>query len=65
MQMKIFIRTFSSAVDAQMFNSVLNTKWPELIKPMTGARFRILYSEVLQTFLRLYGSSLTTRHKKK
>lgn len=45
MQMKIFIRTFSSAVDAQMFNSVLNTKWPELIKPMTGARFRLLYSE--------------------
>ena len=45
MQIKIFIRTFRSAVDAQMFNSVLHTKWPELIKPMKGARFRLVYNE--------------------
>ena len=45
MQMKIFIRTFTTAVDAQMFNSVLHTKWPELIGSIKGARFRLLYDE--------------------
>ncbi len=49
MQIKIFIRTFRSAVDAQMFNSVLHTKWPELIKPMIGARFRLVYNESTPT----------------
>ena len=49
MQIKIFIRTFRSAVDAQMFNSVLHPKWPELIKPMTGARFRLVYNESTPT----------------
>ena len=45
MQMKIFIRTFTTPVDAQMFNSVLHTKWPDLIASTKGARFRLLYDE--------------------
>jgi hypothetical protein len=45
MQIKTFVRTFTSAVDAQMFNSVLHTKWPELIKPIKGARFRLVNNE--------------------
>ncbi len=45
MQMKIFIRTFTTPVDAQMFNSVLHTKWPDLIASTEGARFRLLYDE--------------------
>jgi hypothetical protein len=42
MQMKIYIRTFTTPVDAQMFNSVFHTKWPEIIASIEGARFRLL-----------------------
>jgi hypothetical protein len=42
MQMKIYIRTFTTPVDAQMFNSVLHTKWPDMIASIEGARFRLL-----------------------
>ena len=45
MQMKIYIRTFTTPVDAQMFNSVLHTKWPDMIASIKGARFRLLYNE--------------------
>ena len=45
MQMKIYIRTFTTQVDAQMFNSVLHTKWPDMIASIEGARFRLLYNE--------------------
>ena len=42
MRIKIFIRTFTSVEDAEMFNSVLHTKWPILIKGIKGARFRLV-----------------------
>jgi hypothetical protein len=32
MRIKIFVRTFTSVEDAEMFNSVLHTKWPMLQK---------------------------------
>jgi len=41
MRIKIFIRTFTSVEDAEMFNSVLHTKWPILIEGIKGARFRL------------------------
>jgi len=45
MQMKIYIRTFTTPVDAQMFNSVLHTKWPDMIASIAWARFRLLHNE--------------------
>ncbi|MDA8891762.1 hypothetical protein N9I81_02905 [Planktomarina temperata] len=43
MKIKIFIRTFTTAEDAEMFNSVLHTKWPTLLGGKSGARFRLLF----------------------
>ena len=43
MKIKIFIRTFTTAEDAEMFNSVLHTKWPTLLEGKSGARFRLLF----------------------
>lgn len=43
MNIKIFIRTFTTPEDAEMFNSVLHTKWPTLLKGKNGARFRLLF----------------------
>ena len=43
MRIKIFIRTFTTAEDAEMFNSVLHTKWPTLLEGKSGARFRLLF----------------------
>ena len=42
MRIKILIRTFTSVEDAEMFNSVLHTKWPILLKGITGAGFRLV-----------------------
>ena len=43
MIIKIFIRTFTTAEDAEMFNSVLHTKWPSLLDGKSGARFRLVF----------------------
>ena len=43
MKIKIFIRTFTTAEDAEMFNSVLHTKWPTLLEGKSGARFSLLF----------------------
>ena len=43
MKIKIFIRTFTTAEDAEMFNSVLHTKWPTLLEGKSGARFKLLF----------------------
>jgi hypothetical protein len=43
MIIKIFIRTFTTAEDAEMFNSVLHTKWPTLLDGKGGARFRLVF----------------------
>ena len=43
MIIKIFIRTFTTAEDAEMFNSVLHTKWPTLLEGKSGARFRLIF----------------------
>tara|TARA_B100000497_G_scaffold70597_1_gene79370 strand:- start:51 stop:257 length:207 start_codon:yes stop_codon:yes gene_type:complete len=47
--MEIYIRAFTTPVDARMFNSVLHTKWPEMIASIEGARFRLLYNESTPT----------------
>ena len=49
MQMKIYICIFTTPVDAQMFNSVFHTKWPEMIASIEGARFRLLQNESTPT----------------
>ena len=43
MKIKIFFRTFTTAEDAEMFNSVLHTKWPTLLEGKSGAKFRLLF----------------------
>ncbi len=36
---KIFIRTFPSTEDCELFESILQTRWPELLKDTKGVRF--------------------------
>ena len=42
MFMKIFIRTFPSAEECELFESILQTKWPDLLNSAQGVRFRAL-----------------------
>ena len=37
---KIFIRTFPSAEECELFESILQTKWPELLKDTEGVTFQ-------------------------
>lgn len=37
---KIFIRTFPSAEECELFESILQTKWPELLKDRQGITFQ-------------------------
>jgi hypothetical protein len=37
---KIFIRTFPSAEECELFESILQTKWPELLKGTSGVKFQ-------------------------
>lgn len=39
MYCKIFIRTFPSTEECELFESILQTKWPELIKNVPGVTF--------------------------
>ena len=39
MHCKIFIRTFPSTEECDLFESILQTKWPELIKTVPGVNF--------------------------
>ncbi len=39
MYCKIFIRTFPSTEECDLFESILQTKWPELIKDVPGVTF--------------------------
>ena len=37
---KIFIRTFPSAEECELFESILQTKWPELLKGTSNVKFQ-------------------------
>ena len=37
---KIFIRTFPSAEECELFESILQTKWPELLKDTSDVKFQ-------------------------
>ena len=37
---KIFIRTFPSAEECELFESILQTKWPDLLKDAKGVTFQ-------------------------
>ena len=39
MYTKIFIRTFPSTEECELFESILQTRWPELIGKAAGVRF--------------------------
>ena len=39
MYTKIFIRTFPSTEECELFESILQTRWPDLIKKASGVRF--------------------------
>ena len=39
---KIFIRTFPSAEECELFESILQTKWPELLKDTSGVKFQAI-----------------------
>ncbi|CAI8198600.1 MAG: Uncharacterised protein [SAR116 cluster bacterium] len=37
---KIFIRTFPSAEECELFESILQTKWPDLLKDTSNVKFQ-------------------------
>ena len=37
---KIFIRTFPSVEECELFESILQTKWPDLLKDLKGISFQ-------------------------
>ena len=37
---KIFIRTFPSAEECELFESILQTKWPDLLRDTEGVTFQ-------------------------
>ena len=39
---KIFVRTFPSIEDCELFESILETKWPNLLQTVKGVRFRAM-----------------------
>lgn len=42
MLIKIFVRTFPSTEDCELFESILETRWPKLIQQVKGVRFRAI-----------------------
>ena len=42
MLIKIFVRTFSSTEDCELFESILETRWPSLLQQVKGVRFRAM-----------------------
>ncbi len=40
MIIKIFVRTFPTKEDCELFESILETKWPNLLQNIKGVRFR-------------------------
>ena len=42
MLIKIFVRTFASTEDCELFESILETRWPNLLQQVKGVRFRAM-----------------------
>ena len=42
MLIKIFVRTFPSTEDCELFESILETRWPNLLQKVKGVRFRAM-----------------------
>ena len=42
MIIKIFVRTFPSKEDCELFESMFETKWPNLLQNIKGVRFRAI-----------------------
>ena len=42
MLIKIFVRTFPSTEDCELFESILETRWPKLLQQVKGVRFRAI-----------------------
>ena len=45
MIIKVFIRTFPSAEECELFESILQTKWPGLLENIPNVRFRAIKNE--------------------
>ena len=42
MLIKIFVRTFPYSEDCELFESILETRWPNLLQEVKGVRFRAM-----------------------
>ena len=42
MLIKIFVWTFPSSEDCELFESILETRWPNLLQEVKGVRFRAM-----------------------
>ena len=42
MLIKVFIRTFPSTEECELFESILKTRWPELLQKVPSVRFRAI-----------------------
>ena len=45
MIIKIFIRTFPSAEECELFESILQTRWPSLLENIPNVRFRAIKND--------------------
>ena len=45
MIIKIFIRTFPSAEECELFESILQTRWPNLLESIPNVRFRAIKND--------------------
>ena len=45
MIIKIFIRTFPSAEECELFESILQTRWPTLLEAVPNVRFRAIKND--------------------
>ena len=53
MLIKIFVRTFPSTEDCELFESILETRWPKLLQQVKGVRFRAIKNSKKGTFIPL------------
>ena len=45
MIIKIFVRTFPSAEECELFESILQTRWPNLLESIPNVRFRAIKND--------------------
>ena len=63
MLIKIFVRTFPSTEDCELFESILETRWPNLLQQVKGVRFRAMkkIEKLIEENIAKYVKTLTPK----